>query len=137
MMPWQANLLAVAVSLQLVVGCTSPVDPSNDALASASDTIHTSTIAEGLSEQTTSATPTIQGRWFMNQVTLDFDTVTWLLTTDGIPPLPFQLDGDSITVYETHDGELATGRIRRLTHEELRIRWTTGDSDVYHRRWGQ
>ncbi len=88
-------------------------------------------------EQVPSGLPTNQGRWWLGEgkdrLALDFVTVPWLMTTKGIPPIPFRLEGDSITVYEEHHGELSTGRIWRLTHEELVIRWTSRDSSVYQR----
>ncbi len=88
-------------------------------------------------ERSTTVPPTIHGRWWLvdgkDSLALDFDTVTWLMTTNGIPPLPFRLERDSITVYAQHDGEQSTGRIWTLTHEALGIRWTTGDPDLYRR----
>lgn len=129
--------LALAVSLHFLIACSSSTGPRDSESAQPADIIPASEAPRVKTEQVPSGPPTIKGRWWLGEgkdrLALDFDTVTGLLTTKGIPPIPLRLDGDSITVDEENHGELSTGRIWRLTHEELGIRWTTGDSDMYQR----
>lgn len=128
---------ALAVSLHLLVASSSSAGPRDSSSAQPADTNPADEAPIDTVEQVPNWPPTIQGRWWLGEgkdrLALDFDTVTWLMTTKGLPPILFRLDGDSITVYEEHHGELSTGRIWRLTHQELGIRWTTGDSNVYRR----
>lgn len=137
MKPLQLEPWAIAVCLQLLVACSSNEGPRDSSSAQPADTIPADEAPIDTVEQVPNGPPNIQGRWWLGEgkgrLALDFDTVPWLMTTKGIPPIPFRLDGDSIIVYEEHHGELSTGRIWRLTHQELGIRWTTGDSNVYRR----
>lgn len=129
--------LAVIAALQLFVGCASADHSKDDVAAQPVDTTNIADTADSGAEQTSNKPPTIHGRWWLtygkDKLALGFDTVNGLMTTAGIPPIPFLLDGDSITMFEKHDGELTTGRIWKLTNEELGVRWTTGDSNVYQR----
>lgn len=50
---------------------------------------------------------------------------------DTIVKVPFILRGDSIEIFERHDGETSTGIITKLTKASLVIKWTTGDVNRY------
>lgn len=50
---------------------------------------------------------------------------------DTIITAPFILRGDSIEIFEYHDGESSAGIITKLTKDSLVIKWTTGDVNRY------
>ncbi len=50
---------------------------------------------------------------------------------DTIVKVPFILRGDSIKIFERHDGATSSGIITKLTKDSLVIQWTTGDENRY------